>query len=94
MPLDTRSDTGALWENFFITERMKYRKYHNIYASQHYWRSYAQSEVDLIEEHAEKLIAYECKWSTKKSNVSQDFQNTYNTLIQVVTPDNFLQSLT
>ena len=63
--LESRNDTGALWENFLIVERLKYRQYHNLYASQYFWRTYDGSEVDLVEEREGKLYGYEFKWSKK-----------------------------
>ena len=63
--LENRNDVGAIWENFAIVERLKYRQYHNLYASQYFWRTYDGSEVDLIEEREGKLYGYECKWGKK-----------------------------
>ncbi|MCX5749803.1 MAG: ATP-binding protein [Candidatus Saganbacteria bacterium] len=62
--LDSRSDAGALWENLMVVERLKYRSYHEIYASQYFWRTYDGSEVDLVEERQDKLYGYEFKWGT------------------------------
>jgi uncharacterized protein len=65
--LDVRDDIGKLWENFFISERMKKRSYEHIRATAHFWRSYDQQEVDLVEESASTLLAYECKWNERKT---------------------------
>ena len=64
--LDSRNDVGALWENFMIAERLKYRAYHQIYADHFFWRTYDGSEVDLVEEREGKLFGYEFKWNEKK----------------------------
>jgi len=56
-----RTDMGALWENFLVVERLKYRSYNKIYAKQYFWRTYDDSEVDLVEEHGGKLYGYEFK---------------------------------
>ena len=64
--LDSRTDTGALFENFLVSERLKYRAYHQIHADQYFWRTYDGSEVDLVEEREGKLFGYEFKWSNKK----------------------------
>ncbi|MCK4870879.1 MAG: ATP-binding protein [Gammaproteobacteria bacterium] len=61
-PLDMRTDVGALWENYIIVERLKARSYHDIHAKQYFWRSYSGAEIDLVEEHAGELSAYEVKW--------------------------------
>jgi predicted AAA+ superfamily ATPase len=63
--LETRNDVGALWENFVIVERLKFRHYHHLYASQYFWRTYDGSEVDLVEEREGKLYGYEFKWGKK-----------------------------
>jgi predicted AAA+ superfamily ATPase len=64
--LDMRNDVGALWENFLIIERMKYRSYMGIHGSSYFWRTYDQNEIDLVEEFNNSLDAYEFKWSDKK----------------------------
>lgn len=63
--LDSRNDVGALWENFMISERLKYRAYHQVYADQYFWKSYDGGEVDLIEEISGKMYGYEFKWGSK-----------------------------
>lgn len=63
--LENRNDVGALWENFLIVERMKYRHYNGIHASQYFWRTYDGSEVDLVEEREGRLFGYEFKWSKR-----------------------------
>jgi len=60
--IGSRTDTGALWENFVIAERMKYLKYKEIDASLYFWRTTQQQEIDLVEATGKKLKAYECKW--------------------------------
>lgn len=64
--LANRNDAGALWENFMIIERLKYRTYHNVHANQYFWRTYDGSEVDLVEEREGKLFGYEFKWGTQR----------------------------
>lgn len=62
---DSRNDIGALWENFIISERLKYRSYHQIYADQYFWKGYDGGEVDLIEEINGGIHGYEIKWGNK-----------------------------
>lgn len=66
--LDTRTDQGALWENFLVVERMKLRSYHRIYANQYFWRTYGGAEIDLVEEMGGQLSGYEFKWGNKKTS--------------------------
>jgi len=65
-PLELREDTGHLWENFIISERMKFISYNNIYSNTYFWRTYTQQEIDYIEEREGKLFAFEFKWNPKK----------------------------
>lgn len=65
-PLVIRQDTGALWENFMITERMKFLHYNNIWANCFFWRTNRQQEIDYIEERDGKLFAFEFKWKSEK----------------------------
>src|ERR1700744_5065118 len=57
-PLSTRTDVGALWENFVIAERMKSLRYQGKDAKQYFWRTMQQQEIDLIEEVEDEMIAY------------------------------------
>jgi uncharacterized protein len=57
-PLELRTDTGALWENFLISERMKMLHYRRIRAKMHFWRTTGQSEIDYVEESGSTLGAW------------------------------------
>lgn len=67
LPLDSRSDVGALWENLMIVERLKYRSAHKIGAHAYFGKTYPGAEVDLVEERDGKLFGYEFKWSPSKT---------------------------
>ncbi|MBI3671470.1 ATP-binding protein [Candidatus Azambacteria bacterium] len=90
--LDTRSDAGALWENFLIAERMKKRAYEKIHSNQYFWRTYDQKEIDLIEERDGKLYGYEFKWNAKKRSpkAPKDWLEAYsNSSYEVITLENY-----
>lgn len=77
-PANLRQDIGQLWENWFITERLKFNSYNEKFVSRFFWRTLAQQEVDYIEEANGKLTAFECKWNPKaKGGVSKAFTNMY-----------------
>jgi len=76
-PLNLRNDAGALWENFMISERLKYTAYHNNYANRYFWRTYDQKEIDLIEESGGRLCGYEFKWGNAKAPAPREFLKTY-----------------
>ncbi|MDX2282997.1 MAG: ATP-binding protein [Bacteroidia bacterium] len=61
--LPLRNDTGALWENYLITERLKKQRYTKIFSSNYFWRTYSQQEVDFVEERDGRLYGFEFKWS-------------------------------
>ena len=76
--LSLRSDTGALWENFIISERMKYIHYHDIYSNCYFWRTTQQQEIDYVEERDGKLHAFEFKWNpNRKVRFPKTFADAY-----------------
>ena len=46
--IDSRTDAGALFENFVISERMKKIQYEKTYAKGYFWRTTAKSEIDSV----------------------------------------------
>lgn len=96
-PLDMRNDVGALWENFFISERIKHNHYTGHYCNTYFWRTKTQQEVDYIEECDGMMTAFEMKWNPKKGKTTfpQAFVEAYKVKeTVVVTPDNYLDWLT
>lgn len=91
-PLDARNDAGGLWENFLITERMKYRSYTNRYGSVYFWRTYTQQEIDLVEDYDGMLHGYEFKWSGNKiPRVPPDWVAAYpGATFKVINQENYL----
>lgn len=90
-PLELRTDTGALWENLMVSERIKHNAYSGNYAQLYFWRTHDQKEIDLIEEEDGVLKTFEFKWNSKnKSKQPKIFMETYpDTTYNVITPDNF-----
>ena len=77
-PLSLRNDTGALWENFCIVERLKYLKYNRHSAQQYFWRTYDQKEIDYIEVADGQIQGFEFKWgANRKIKVPQEFLEKY-----------------
>ncbi len=85
-----RTDTGALWENYCIVERMKALEYAGKRVNRYFWRTTTQHEIDYIEEYEGKLHAYEFKWNPKaKVKTQRAFLEAYpGTGIKVITPKN------
>lgn len=89
-PLDLRTDKGALWENFLISERMKQIEYKQSLARTYFWRTKQQQEVDFVEENSGKIIGYEFKWNKKKTTrLPKTFVESYNAESNVIDKDNF-----
>jgi len=72
-----RDDVGRLWENFCITERMKYNELKSNRVNTYFWRTYDQKEIDYIEEKGGILNAYEFTIKNKKHKVPREFLETY-----------------
>jgi uncharacterized protein len=62
-PLHLRTDKGALWENFLVTERLKKTTYEQLFCNRYFWRTRQQQEIDYIEDYAGVLNAYEFKYA-------------------------------
>jgi len=90
-PLDLRTDTGALWENFLVSERLKYLSNGQQQADGYFWRTTQQQEIDYLEEQGGQLAAWEFKWNPKaKARFSKTFTNAYpDCPTTIVTPENF-----
>lgn len=88
--VNNRTDTGALWENFVISERMKFLRYNNSDATLYFWRTTQQQEIDLIEDDVNNMIAYEMKWGKGiKARFPQTFKDNYkNAQTFVISPEN------
>jgi hypothetical protein len=89
--LENRSDIGALWENFIVSERIKYLNNNSVWVNYWYWRTKEQKEIDFIEEADGKISAYEFKWNpNSKFKLPKQFLNAYkNSIIKVINSDNY-----
>jgi len=94
-PVHIRDDVGQLWENYCISERLKFLSFNRISANRFFWRTYAQKEIDYLEERDGKLFAYELKLSNKRTKVPASFiQNYPDSEYAEVNRDNFYNFLT
>ncbi len=91
---ELRQDTGSLWENFIISERLKYLKNMGDERNIYFWRQQKGREIDLIEEKADNIFAYEIKWGKSKFTFPQAFQVSYpKAQFDIITKENFLSFL-
>ena len=89
-------DTGALWENYLVSERRKFLAYSQLPARSSFWRTTTKSEIDYVEECDGQLSAYEFKWSQRRKPVMPiAFRTAYpESSWQVVSPENYTDFLT
>lgn len=88
-PLDLRTDKGALWENFLITERLKQNAYKNTFSKMYFWRTKQQQEIDFVEENAGNIFGFELKLAKNKVNFPETFVTAYNAKTKLINRDNF-----
>jgi predicted AAA+ superfamily ATPase len=90
-PLSMRSDAGQLWENYLMSERMKVNHYLKRRVNSYFWRTYDQQEIDLVEEKAEDLFAYEFKWNKSTTRIPAAWRKTYtNSTFELIHKGNYL----
>lgn len=89
-PIHSRTDAGALWENFVISERLKNNRYAESDAKACFWRTTQQQEIDFVEETDGVYHLFEFKWSSKKqARFSKTFLRSYDVAsTQTVNPGN------
>ena len=94
-PIHIRNDSGQLWENYCIAERQKFLSLHRISANRFFWRTYAQKEIDYMEEREGRLHAYEMKFSGRTAKAPASFiQNYPDSVFTEINRDNFYGFLT
>jgi predicted AAA+ superfamily ATPase len=88
--LSLRSDVGALFENFLVSERLKRNHYQSQWCNIFFWRTMAQQEIDYIEEKDGQLTPFEFKYGRKKrGKMPRSFQDAYDPPeLLTISPDN------
>ena len=97
-PLDMRGATeaGHLWENYLVAERAKWRLVHEPETREFFWRTTQQQEVDLVEESASGMKAFEFKWNPRKGKIAppKTFRSAYpDADCRTITPQDVLEFL-
>jgi predicted AAA+ superfamily ATPase len=77
-PVHARNDIGSLWENYMISERLKYQSYKRISSNNYFWRTYEQQEIDWVEERDGSLFGYEFKWKEDKVKIPTQWKSAYS----------------
>ena len=93
-PLHARNDIGALWENYMISERLKYQEYKRISSNNYFWRTYEQQEIDWVEERDGSLFGYEFKWKEEKVKIPTQWKSAYpDASFELININNFTEWL-
>ena len=94
-PLTQRTDIGRLWENYIISERVKYLNIQQQEKDSFFWRTTQQQEIDYIEKNEGQILAYEIKWNPKaKIKIPVTFSTNYSNVIsKIITPENYEEVL-
>ena len=82
-----RPDIGALWENWVIAEAAKRNALLGSPAELFFWRTRAQSEVDLVVKQGDGLQAFEIKWSPGRVS-GRAFRDAYGVEVEPIRSDN------
>lgn len=94
-PVAQRTDVGALWENYIISERVKHLNIQQSEMESYFWRTTQQQEIDYIEKNQEELLACEIKWNINaKLKIPVTFTGNYkNVSSKIITPNNYEEFL-
>lgn len=90
--VNLRQDSGVMFENFVIIEKLKASENRQLLADYYFWRSYGGGEVDLIEKSKVngRISAYEIKYRSEKlSKGAAIFSNRYQIKTKVVNTNNY-----
>lgn len=91
-PISLRNDMGMLWENYIISERIKFNAYNQAGSQLYFWRNYLQREIDLIEVKDNRIHAYEIKYGKdRKVKIPLAFKTAYpDAAFQIIDADNYI----
>lgn len=93
-PLSLRTDAGALWESFIVSEFKKQQFWAASTAPLYFWRTYSQEEIDLVKDEGGVLHAYEIKWQKAKPRPPKNWLVAYPaSQWRSITKNNFLDVL-
>ena len=94
-PIHLRDDTGLLWGNYLVLERLKKQEYLGIASNNHFWRTYTRQEIDWVEERGGRLYGFEMKWGKGRTTPPREWVAAYpEATWQVVNRENYLDFIT
>lgn len=90
-PIEARNDIGQLWENYMISERLKYQEYRKISSNNYFWKTYEQQKIDWVEERDGLLYGFEFKWKDSTSKIPSQWISAYpNASFEIINQTNFV----
>lgn len=90
-PLKDRNDSGFLWENFLLLERVKLNAGKQDFVSNYFWRTHTGAELDYVEEKNGTLYGFEFKSGSKIVKVPSGWLKAYpKSKFQCVNKNNYL----
>lgn len=89
--VEDRSDKGAIFENFFMTEILKQEYLKNFPGEIMFWRTRSGLEIDFIIKNGQELRAIECKWKDTEVSFKEFLKKYKEAKVEVVTPGSFLK---
>jgi predicted AAA+ superfamily ATPase len=90
--MEKRLDTGGVFENFVITERIKYNSNNSFLYNMYFWRDKDQNEIDYVEVKNSAVTAYEFKYKDRSSKSLHLFKKTYpEATVEVINKDNYIE---
>lgn len=95
-PLQMRNDIGQLWEQYVLSERMKFNSSRDHAPRYFFWRTYDGQKIDLLElDNRQNLQAIECKWGEGRARPPVAFSKAYpDADFTVVHRDNYFSMIT
>lgn len=84
---ELRPDIGSLWENWAVAEVAKRNALFGGSSELYFWRSRAQSEVDLVVRTGDRLRAFEIKWKRGRP-VGRAFRAMYGVDVEMLAAGN------
>lgn len=88
--IDLRNDIGQLWENYLISERIKFQHYKGYHANNFFWRTYDRQEIDWLEEREGQINGFEFKWSDSRVKPPAAWKKTYpEAEYKIITRNNY-----
>lgn len=94
--LQNRNDIGQLWEQYILSERIKFNSYRAYEPQYFFWRTYDGQEIDLLElDNKQHLQAFECKWQAQKVKIPAAFLKAYPSAdFSSIHKENYLEWIT